>query len=105
LNAGQKDIENILTCQDQFETVPKNQHRHSAAVQRISYFSFQIKKIKREDSSDLRPQDDEKGKLVKILEQSQKSPLQYFCDIINSNKSEFSQTGMTYTRHEMRDVL
>jgi hypothetical protein len=29
---------------------------------------------------------------------NKKSPLQYFCDIINSNKSEFSQTGMTYTR-------
>jgi hypothetical protein len=28
---------------------------------------------------------------------NKKSPLQYFCDIINSNKSEFSQTGMTYT--------
>jgi hypothetical protein len=27
---------------------------------------------------------------------NKKSPLQYFCDIINSNKSEFSQTGMTY---------
>jgi hypothetical protein len=29
---------------------------------------------------------------------NKKSPLQYFCDIINSNKSEFSQTGMTYTK-------
>jgi hypothetical protein len=28
---------------------------------------------------------------------NKKSPLQYFCDIVNSNKSEFSQTGMTYT--------
>ncbi|EEP60246.1 conserved hypothetical protein [Sulfurihydrogenibium yellowstonense SS-5] len=28
---------------------------------------------------------------------NKKSPLQYFCDIMNSNKSEFSQTGMTYT--------
>jgi hypothetical protein len=28
---------------------------------------------------------------------NKKSLLQYFCDIINSNKSEFSQTGMTYT--------
>jgi len=27
---------------------------------------------------------------------NKKSPLQYFCDIINSRKSEFSQTGMTY---------
>jgi transposase InsO family protein len=31
------------------------------------------------------------------LSLNKKSPLQYFCDIINSNKSEFSQTGMTYT--------
>ncbi|WP_299238143.1 hypothetical protein [Sulfurihydrogenibium sp.] len=29
---------------------------------------------------------------------NKKSPLQYFCDIMNSSKSEFSQTGMTYTR-------
>ncbi len=29
---------------------------------------------------------------------NKKSPLQYFCDIMNSNKSKFSQTGMTYTR-------
>ena len=28
---------------------------------------------------------------------NKKSPLQYFFDIMNSNKSEFSQTGMTYT--------
>jgi hypothetical protein len=28
---------------------------------------------------------------------NKKSPLQYFCDIMNSRKSEFSQTGMTYT--------
>jgi hypothetical protein len=28
---------------------------------------------------------------------NKKSPIAYFCDIINSNKSEFSQTGMTYT--------
>jgi transposase-like protein len=28
---------------------------------------------------------------------NKKSPLQYFCDIMNSNKSEFSQTGITYT--------
>jgi hypothetical protein len=28
---------------------------------------------------------------------NKKSPLQYFCDIINSNKLEFSQTGITYT--------
>jgi len=28
---------------------------------------------------------------------NKKSLLQYFCDIINSRKSEFSQTGMTYT--------
>ncbi len=27
---------------------------------------------------------------------NKKSPLQYFCDIMNSNKSELSQTGMTY---------
>jgi hypothetical protein len=32
------------------------------------------------------------------LSLNKKSPLQYFCDIINSNKSEFSQTGMTYTK-------
>jgi hypothetical protein len=29
---------------------------------------------------------------------NKKSPLQYFCDIMNSNKSEFSQTGITYTK-------
>ena len=28
---------------------------------------------------------------------NKKSPIAYFCDIINSRKSEFSQTGMTYT--------
>jgi hypothetical protein len=28
---------------------------------------------------------------------NKKSPLQYFCDIMNLRKSEFSQTGMTYT--------
>jgi transposase InsO family protein len=28
---------------------------------------------------------------------NKKSPLQYFCNIMNSNKSEFSKTGMTYT--------
>jgi hypothetical protein len=28
---------------------------------------------------------------------NKKSPLQYFCDIMNSNKSELSQTGITYT--------
>jgi hypothetical protein len=28
---------------------------------------------------------------------NKKSPIAYFRDIINSNKSEFSQTGMTYT--------
>ena len=28
---------------------------------------------------------------------NKKSPNAYFCDIINSRKSEFSQTGMTYT--------
>lgn len=28
---------------------------------------------------------------------NKKSHIHYFCDIINSNKSEFSQTGMTYT--------
>jgi len=29
---------------------------------------------------------------------NKKSPNAYFYDIINSRKSEFSQTGMTYTR-------
>jgi transposase InsO family protein/transposase-like protein len=29
---------------------------------------------------------------------NKKSPLQYFCDIMNSRKSEFSQTGITYTQ-------
>ncbi|MBX0312116.1 MAG: integrase core domain-containing protein [Sulfurihydrogenibium sp.] len=29
---------------------------------------------------------------------NKKSPTAYFCDIINSNKSEFSQTDMTYTK-------
>jgi hypothetical protein len=28
---------------------------------------------------------------------NRKSPIAYFCDIINSDKSEFFQTGMTYT--------
>ena len=28
---------------------------------------------------------------------NKKSPFQYFCDIMSSIKSEFSQTGMTYT--------
>jgi hypothetical protein len=28
---------------------------------------------------------------------NKKSPLQYFYDIMNPNKSEFSQTGMIYT--------
>jgi len=28
---------------------------------------------------------------------NKKSPNAYFCDIMNSRKSEFSQTGMTYT--------
>jgi hypothetical protein len=28
---------------------------------------------------------------------NKKSSLQYFCNIINSRKSEFFQTGMTYT--------
>jgi len=28
---------------------------------------------------------------------NKKSPNAYFCDIINSRKSESSQTGMTYT--------
>jgi len=28
---------------------------------------------------------------------NKKSPNAYFCDIINSRKSEFSQTDMTYT--------
>jgi hypothetical protein len=49
------------------ETAYKNQHCHSEAVRRISCSSFQIKKIKKGDPSDLRPQDDKKGKLAKIL--------------------------------------
>jgi hypothetical protein len=36
---------------------------------------------------------------------NKKSPLQYFCDIINSNKSEFSQTGMTYTPGGFYDIM
>jgi hypothetical protein len=36
-------------------------------------FYFQIKKIKKEDPSDLRPQDDEQGKLTKILKQFRNS--------------------------------
>jgi transposase InsO family protein len=28
---------------------------------------------------------------------NKKSPIEYFCDIINSSKSKLSQTGMTYT--------
>jgi hypothetical protein len=27
---------------------------------------------------------------------NKKSPLQYFCDIMNSNRLEFPQTGITY---------
>jgi hypothetical protein len=36
---------------------------------------------------------------------NKKSPLQYFCDIMNSNKSEFSQTGMAYTVSKFEYLL
>ena len=35
--------------------------------------------------------------LLLMPNENKKSPNAYFCDIINSRKSEFSQTGMTYT--------
>jgi len=50
LNAGKDDIENIFTCQDQLETVPKNQHSHSAAGEESHIFLFKSK-IRRGDPS------------------------------------------------------
>jgi len=34
---------------------------------------------------------------------NKKPPLQYFCDIMNSNKSEFSQTGTTLTKANLQE--
>ena len=35
---------------------------------------------------------------------NKKSPLQYFCGIMNSRKSEFSQTGITYTLVKTKEI-
>jgi hypothetical protein len=52
------------------ETACKNQHRYSAAGEESPIFLFKSKNQRR-DPSDLCPQDDGQGKLIKILKHSQ----------------------------------